>query len=101
MTTRTDLEEILKANLKGIHFQRSDQTYEGVVNCLVDAYNRGIDDAAESVWLEMVKETDFSIIGGGKQIKRSSYYGPWQKEREGDSEYWVEVEKDSILKLKI
>lgn len=45
MTTRTDLEEILKTNLKGIHFQRSDQTYEGVVNCLVEAYNRGVDDA--------------------------------------------------------
>ena len=45
--TKAELEQILKANLKDIHFRRPDETYEGVLNCMVDAYNRGLEDAVE------------------------------------------------------
>lgn len=43
--TKAELEQILTTNLKDIHFRSSDQTYEGVLNCLVEAYNRAIDDS--------------------------------------------------------
>ena len=47
--TRLELDVILKANLKGIHFKRADVVYEIVINCMVEAYNRALEDAAEKV----------------------------------------------------
>jgi hypothetical protein len=82
MTTRTDLEEILKKF--ELDVSDGDGGYDTVVfkqsaiEALVEAYNRGVSDAAESA------ET---------MVELANPY-------DGDSAYSV-VDKDSILKLKI
>jgi hypothetical protein len=75
--------------------------YEDLVHLARSAYNRAIEDALEVLKLEMVKEEDFSVIGKGKIQTRAAYFGPWQKEREGNCEFWVEYNKDEIESLKI
>src|SRR5690606_36009823 len=59
-------------------------------------YNRALDDAAENAHCCWMEETNFN---GSIQIKRTGYAGPANKIWEGNSEYWPEVDKESILKL--
>jgi hypothetical protein len=58
--TKAELEQILTTSLKDIHFMRSDQTYEGVLNCMVEAYNRAIDDSVE--YLDDNPEYDIQAV---------------------------------------
>lgn len=86
MTNEEKLKEVLNFHWKGFmeydemdevdkYDRKKEYSIQELYNALKDAYNLGIELASEKTRLLWV--------------------------REGDTEYWVEVDKESILKLKI
>ena len=92
--TREELEKMLESYIPNT----GGDWKEAIVDAMVGAYNRALDDAAENAHCCWMEETNFN---GSIQIKRTGYAGPANKIWEGNSEYWPEVDKESILKLKL